>query len=397
MPEQTIECPKCGHRIPLTDALMRPIEENLRREYDAKSKEMIEQKVADELKKGKSKIEKEVEKKVKEEISFEMKDLRNQLDEKAKKLNEAEKKELELRKRKRELEESKAKLELEIERKMDKEHENIKNKMGEEHKLKIAEKEKQIMDMQKQIDELSRKAEQASQQLRGEVLELQLEEVLRTNFPSDEINPVAKGKKGADVFQKVLTSSGEYCGTILWEAKRAKWSNKWIPKLKDDQRRSKAEIGVLVSTTLPEKVSSFDVVEGVFVTDYQFVVPLATTLRNQLIEIVGIKRSIEGKVERKELLYRYLTTSPEFRQKIEMVVEAFIDLKKGLDGEKSAMERLWKKREKEIMRAVIGIAGMYGDMQGIVGASLPEIKGLELPALPTATSIGETKDTEEDV
>lgn len=401
MPEQVIECPKCGFEIPLTDALVRPIEENLRKEYEARSEKLIKKAVAEKLKEEKVKIEKQIEKKVKEESSLEIKDLREQLDEKTKKLQEAEREELKLRKAKRELKERQEKLELEIARKLDEEREKIKDKitknLGKEHQLKIAEKDKQIKEMQKQIEELSRKAEQTSQQLIGEVLELQIEEILRTNFASDKIEPIPKGRKGADVFQRIYTTHGRYCGTIVWESKRTKrWSDKWIPKLKEDQRRSKAEIGVIVSTTLPPTVSTFDYVNGVWVTDYQFVIPLATMLRNQLIEIAGIKQSIEGKAEKKEILYRYLT-SPEFKQKIEMTVEAFIDLKKGLDGEKRAMERLWKKREKEILRAVLGIAGMYGDMQGIIGASLPEIKGLEIAALPAATTTGKEKDTDEDV
>ena len=46
-------------------------------------------------------------------------------------------------------------------------------------KLKVTEKEEQIASMQRQIEELKRKAEQGSQQLQGEVLELALEELLR--------------------------------------------------------------------------------------------------------------------------------------------------------------------------------------------------------------------------
>src|SRR5262249_23795753 len=87
-------------------------------------------------------------------------------------------------------------------------------------KLRVAEKEEQIASMQRQIDELKRKAEQGSQQLQGEVQELVLEEMLRTRFSRDVIEPVPKGEFGGDVLQRVIGPTGQECGKILWESKR---------------------------------------------------------------------------------------------------------------------------------------------------------------------------------
>jgi hypothetical protein len=44
--------------------------------------------------------------------------------------------------------------------------------------------------MQRQIEDLRRKAEQGSQQLQGEVLEVELERTLRTRFARDGMEPV---------------------------------------------------------------------------------------------------------------------------------------------------------------------------------------------------------------
>ena len=63
-----------------------------------------------------------------------------------------------------------------------------------------------------------------------------------------------------------------------------------------------------------------------------------------------------------EVLYGYLT-SPDFRDKIQNIVEAFQVLKDELDKEKRAMERLWAQREKQLERVMKNTAGMYGDMQ----------------------------------
>lgn len=69
-----------------------------------------------------------------------------------------------------------------------------------------------------------------------------------------------------------------------------------------------------------------------------------------------------AKDEKMEVLYGYLT-SPDFRDKIQNIVEAFQVLKDELDKEKRAMERLWAQREKQLERVMKNTAGMYGDMQ----------------------------------
>ena len=46
---------------------------------------------------------------------------------------------------------------------------------------------------------------------------------------------------------------------MLWESKRTKnWSDGWLAKLRDDQRIAKADIAIIVSTTLPKGVETFD-------------------------------------------------------------------------------------------------------------------------------------------
>ena len=72
--------------------------------------------------------------------------------------------------------------------------------------------------------------------------------MLRGAFPYDIIEPVGKGRKGGDVIQHVRGFSGQDCGTLLWEAKRAKaWSNGWADKLKQDRANAGAYIGIIVT------------------------------------------------------------------------------------------------------------------------------------------------------
>lgn len=215
-------------------------------------------------------------------------------------------------------------------------------------------------------------------QTQGEVLELDLESLLKSQFPVDEIEPVPKGIKGADIVQRVHDRGGRFCGTIIWESKHTKaWNDGWLSKLKDDQREVKAEIAVLVTETMPKGIERFSQVGGVWVTSYVLSIALASVLRTSLIDLAQLKSSLVGKSEKMEVLYNYLSGS-EFRQRIEAIVESFQSMKEDLEQEKRATVKMWAKREKQIERVVTNTAGMYGDMEGIIGTSLPHIRSLEL-------------------
>lgn len=49
--------------------------------------------------------------------------------------------------------------------------------------------------------------------------------------------------------------------------------------------------------------------------------------------------------------------------KIEGIVEAFTIMKADLDTERRAMERIWKKREKQLDSVISGTSGMYGNLE----------------------------------
>jgi hypothetical protein len=217
--------------------------------------------------------------------------------------------------------------------------------------------------------------------LQGEVLELELENLLRAKFPFDTIEPVPKGEFGGDTLQRVVSPSGLMSGTILWESKRTKnWSNAWLVKLREDQRTAKAEIAVLVSQALPEGVETFDVIDGVWVTHPRSILPVATILRHTLLQVSTARLVNEGQQTKAEMVYQYLT-GPRFRQRVEAIVEAFTCMQEDLDKERKAIMKQWAKRDEQIERVMGATVGMYGDLQGIAGKSMQEIEGLDLNAL----------------
>jgi len=371
MSNETIKCPKCGFLIPVSEVLTHQIKETLSAELEK------------DRKKREAQLIEKAEQKALESVKVEIKDLKVQLAEKDKKLSESETAELTLRAKTRELENQKKSLELEVSRRIDAEREKITQealkKADESHRFKDMEKDKKIQDLMKSLDEAKRKAEQGSTQIQGEVLELSIEDILKRAFPADDIKPVPKGIKGADVTHKVHGKGGRLCGTIVWESKRTKaWNDDWIQKLKDDQREIGAEMAVIVSESMPKGIDGFGILNGVWITQYDLVAALALALRQTLIEVEFVKASSVGKNEKMEAVYQYLSGT-EFRQKIEALVETFVSMKAQLDSEKRAMEKIWKEREKHVERIVKNTVGMYGEIRGVIGASsLPEIKALEL-------------------
>ena len=251
------------------------------------------------------------------------------------------------------------------------------NEAEEELALKVTEKELQITSMQKTIEELKRKSEQGSQQLQGEAQELRLEDVLRQKFIYDTITQIAKGERGGDVLQRVI-SNGKDCGAILWESKRTKnWSGAWLAKLREDMIEAKADIAVLATQAMPPEIKTFGFLDGVYVTSFENTEPVALILRHTLIEVSNARMASEGFATKTELLYQYLT-GPRFRQRIGAIVEAFTIMKEDLDKERRAISKQWEKREKQIENLMFATTGMYGDLQGIAGKSIQEIEGMNL-------------------
>ncbi|MDD5270451.1 MAG: DUF2130 domain-containing protein [Candidatus Omnitrophica bacterium] len=382
MPQDFIKCPKCEELIPLSDALSRDIEERARQKYEMQLSEK-ETEYQNRLNKQREELREKLKKQAEEAVGTEIADLKIQAEDSKRKLKQAQENELALRKKQRELEEKEKALELETARKIDEERGKIESavlmRFEEQHKLKDAEKDKKLSDTMKQVEELKRKMEQGSQQVQGEVLELEMEELFKREFPFDAIEPVSKGVRGADILQIVKTQSGRTCGKILWETKRVKnWSESWIPKLKEDQRDAKADIAVLVSEALPAGFHHFRQIDGIWVADIPSALSLALALRMVLIQVANAKEIESGKDDKKDLIYRYVT-STEFRNRVVAIIDAFRAMKEDLEAEKRAMQRIWGNREKQIERIISNTAGMYGDLEGLAGPALQQIKILELP------------------
>lgn len=323
-----------------------------------------------------------------QELSKLRKEHKRELDEYRAKLIAAENTELELRRSREIFEEEKQKFELEKQRAIDEARDEIRKKAYNEaeeiHKFKEKEKDITIDRLKKALEDAQRKVNQGSQQTQGEVLELELERILKENFPNDDIKPVEKGVSGADIMQVVKSPSGKTdCGIILWESKRTKnWSDGWITKLRDDTRKTKANISVIVSVVLPENANSgIAFIDGVWVCKFEFAQILSFLLRDTLLKVAYQKTSQLHQGRKADLIYDYIT-SHEFRQQVEAILESYNEMNGQIIKERIVYEKIWKNREQQLKRIMLSTANIYGGIQGLAGSNtLPKLKGLELSEL----------------
>lgn len=408
-PQEQITCPHCDKQFALQDALTHQLIDRFEADYEktlATERELLQARLSREIERKQTReFEAKLEKlnaeledskhqaqsaqkqletakakaaeTARQEALQEAKALQEELAAKDKKLADYRESELALRRQQKQLEERQSEMELELARKVAKEKAAIESKIRESFSLREAELQKKIADAQKSNEELTRKLEQGSQQLRGEVLELGLESLLRQEFPLDDIQEVKKGARGADVIQTVALRSGTTCGKIIWEAKRAEnWSNAWISKLKEDQQEVGADIAILVTTAFPAGVEEpMRTHEGVWLVTPNLARGLAEAMRTVLIEAQRQRSVSAGKGEQMEALFDYICSN-QFAQRVRSVVECYAEMQEDLEKEKRAIQRHWKKREGQINRISTQMISLCGELQGISSASLPHLEGI---------------------
>ena len=387
-----IICPFCQKEFQLNDAIKTQFEDEIKNHYQEKfelSKTEFENEIVQKyeikyeklLEEEQKKIRESANKKAKKEFLVELQEKDEEIAEANKKIALFRKKEKQLLDKEKLLEETKHSMEIEHRENLIKEtkkaYEKAQEQLNLEYDLKLKERDKIIDDLNKQMKEGQRKAEQGSMKLQGEVLELELEEILKDYYPNDDITPIAPGRKGGDIKQVVKLPSGKIAGIILWETKRTKsWQANWLQKLKEDQRNLKADLAVIASEVIPSDIKNFGIENGIWITEIKFALGLSIVLREMLINVAIVKTVNSGKENEAEMIFNYLTGT-QFKQRVESILEAHVEMVNEIESEKRFMEKSWAKKEKQIEKSIRNISGMCGDLQGI-SANIPEIKLLEM-------------------
>ncbi|MDA9207381.1 DUF2130 domain-containing protein [Octadecabacter sp.] len=375
MSDLKITCPTCSTEIELTEQLAGPLVADLKATFKdqlAQREAATAQAVAQAEAKAKAAG--------KAEASAEQVALQERVKEQDEKLREAKTAQAAAMKREQQLKDKEAEMELTLQKMLAAERPALEEKLAKEAQerasLKEAEQAQKIGALTKRIEDLQQRATQGSVQTQGEAAEIVLEDTLAQAFPMDGFVPVGKGVNGADVRQDVMTPTGT-AGSILWESKRTKnWTASWLPKLRGDQRAAGCEIAVITSVALPDGIDSFGMVDGIWVCAPRYAIPLATSLRQGLLDVAGAKGRAMGQETKAELVYEYLTGT-QFKQRVDAIVERFEDMQMELAKERKFMERGWALRAKQIDLVIASTVGMHGDLQGIAGRAMPEIESVE--------------------
>ena len=406
-----IKCPNCNHAFPIEEVMAEEYKQDLRKQMASFKKkqedEFLKKTEAFELQRRQQAELFDREKK-QQELAYEQKlaqdkvalqasmaeslrktisaDFENKLKmfEEANKENEeklrlARAKEMEFLKKELEIKNREAELELSIQRKLQEQREEViaqvrkqemekTNLKDTEHQLRVKELEKQLDDQKKLAEEMKRKAEQGSMQLQGEVQELILEELLRTTFPFDTIEEVGKGVRGADCVHNVRNQYGQECGRIIYESKRTKeFSMEWIEKLKKDMRSMGVDVAVIVTQSYPKGMDCFGERDGVWICSFDEVKAVSYILRDGIVKLFSAAKSQENKGDKMHMLYDYLTSN-EFSEQWKAIREGFMSMKLSIQKERDAMEKLWKAREKQLDKVLLNAAHVRGSIEGIAGS-----------------------------
>ena len=406
-----INCPNCGTEININKALYSQLETEIKGKFDSevqnhrqKYLQAIEALKRKELKikhqetNFQSKLQEELAMRLvqeKSQLTFSIKEeletaqkeridlMERELEEKSMQLIELNRSKAQVEQLKREKDELSEKIKFETQKELntllDQERQKIHKLVHVQNELKFKEKEKQLSDLKQKLEEARQKAEQGSQQSQGEIQELAIESWLEKHFPFDTIEEIKKGARGADCIQTVNTRELPNCGTIYYESKRTKDFHKsWIEKFKVDIREKGADIGVLITETLPKDLERMSLVDGIWICTYDEFKALSYVLREHIVKLSHFMQSQENKSDKMSILYGYLT-STEFSMQIEAIVEGFTQMQSDLESEKRALARIWKQREKQIQKVLDNTTGMYGSVRGIAGSSVKSIQALELP------------------
>jgi hypothetical protein len=379
-----IKCPNCGHQFEPNESIREEIEKELRTkaaDWQKKKNEEFQLKLDDEKKKLQQSLEENIRKNITGDFENKLRLLEQNNKDNEDKLKLSRQKELEFLKKEQELLSKEKEIDLQLQRLLLEERSKLseiirkeeaeKNSLKDtENQMRVKELEKQLDDQKKLADEMRRKSEQGSMQLQGEVQELALEELLKATFPFDIISEVGKGVRGADCIQTVRNNFGQECGKIIFESKRTKdFAGDWIEKLKADMRSQGADVAVIVTQALPKDMDRFGEKDGVWICSFAEVKPIVQMLRNGIIKMSSALKSQENRGDKMHLLYDYLT-SREFAEQWQAIREGFMSMKLSIQKERDAMEKLWKSREKQLEKVLLNAAHVRGSIEGISGTDV---------------------------
>jgi hypothetical protein len=194
--------------------------------------------------------------------------------------------------------------------------------------------------LQGKLDDLSRKLEKQSGEQYGSEAELDLFTNLRQAFPHDHIQRIARGVKGADILHGIVEGT-KVVGRVVYESKNTtKWQPGFIAQAKKYQSQYETPNVIVVSRVFPPKQKGFCIVKGIPVVATQMAVPLATVVREGVIEIAKLRLSGTQSNEKSLELYKYIV-GDKFCMRFREMSECIESLRDFQQKERTWHENVW--------------------------------------------------------
>ena len=352
--------------------------------------ERSEKEIAQTIEAEREKLSADVREKVKRDFGLQLQNADEQLAELNKKLDESRVVQLDALKRVREADDKLAQSELEVQRRIDAEKQQIREKAlkdsAEQNQRTLAEKDKHLQQVNAKLEEMKRQMESRSQQLQGELEELNVYNRLVEAFPNDAVVRTERGRNGADIELRVKSPSGKVAGTVLIEVKDTQsFDRKWPGKLKADMQTHQAVTGVIVSRTLPADIDTFSQRDGVWVSRIDVMVPLLSALRCEVLGIFRERNITALSDSAKDRVFDYLT-SAEFARHISALVDNHQAIYDSIALQKKQLNKRINEQLHALDNMFVGISNVYNDLGLRVGGSLKPVQGLEVDDLTEASA-----------
>ena len=394
-----IQCPSCGKAIDVNEALSQQLADSLYKEYESKEEALqkeyedkeeavqreFDNKLARAIRQDRSEREQQVRERIEGEQAERIAELEQDLNKQEKQIRELNRAQSKIARLEREKESLKSELEVEMQRELNsqltKEKANYRKTVANEFQVELAEKEQTIDQLKRSLTEARNRAEPTKSPTKGGAHEVVMVDYLSEQFPLDDIVRIGPGRRGADILQTVNTPTRESCGTIYYESKNTqRFGSRWIETLKRNMLDKGANIGVLVTKTMPKDMDQLGLKDNVWVCTLEEFKGLCLVLRESLIQISEAVVVQENRGEKMEQLYNFLTGS-EFRSYVVAIVEGFTKMQTDLDREKNAMQGMWTKRERQLKTVLTSTNRMYNSIREIGGSNtIKEVPLLEFPS-----------------
>ncbi|HIK30624.1 MAG TPA: DUF2130 domain-containing protein [Oscillatoriales cyanobacterium M59_W2019_021] len=383
--DRQVKCPECGAEFEVEAILRENIEQELRQQLTVEIRDRL---TAD----LQTQIEQELEAKLHQQIAslkaeskIAQERLHEQIEEAKQRNQRLQAEKAALKQAERELQDLKEEMEEKLDIARYEASRETKQKLKQEYQeqlsrdlqkaladkeIELTEKAEKERQLKAQLDELQQKLEQGSMQLQGEGLELAIEETLRKLFPRDHVTEIKKGAFGADLTQIVVNRFGASVGKIIYESKKQKnWQDEWLQKLRQDAIAEKADLKVIVSTSLPKNFKGFGQIDDIFICQYHELPVVVALLREVLIQVHQEKNVQENMKTVQEQIVDYIR-SDEFITVMTMVQDAYHAFSEDLRKEEEYMKKRWKARRDYLSKITTGMTSVLGSLAAIGGSQL---------------------------